>query len=75
MILSVGCERLSVIDTGVGRVRFFRCHTPERVFDDDRRVVSDAQFKEQDLSDTLVSFLKAVLFTQIHIHSHVQGFR
>ena len=40
-------ERLAVIQTGVDRSGFFRGHLPERIFDDDRRIVTDAELKEK----------------------------
>ena len=39
---------LSLIDAGVGCVEILCCHLPERIFDDDRRVVAHAQLQKED---------------------------
>ena len=41
-------ECLSLIDAGVGCVGVLGCHLPERIFDDDRRVVAHAQLQKED---------------------------
>ena len=42
-------SRLSLIDAGIDGVGVFGRHLPERILDDDRRVVADTHFKEKNL--------------------------
>ena len=42
-------EHLAAVDTGVSRAGILRCHLPEGILDDDRRVIPDAEFEKQYL--------------------------
>ena len=45
----VGTEHLAAVDTGISRAGISRCHLPKGIFDDDGRVVADAEFEKQYL--------------------------
>ena len=41
-------SRLPLVDADIGGVGVLGCHLPEGVFDDDRRIVPNAQFQKED---------------------------
>ena len=43
-----GTNCLPSVNTGVGSVRVLGCHLPERIFDDDRGIIANAQFQKED---------------------------